>query len=63
MSVAERLALELTDLEVEPLYAAADGALSLDALDAGHGATELAASIGILLCCSCCVACCCCCCS
>lgn len=62
MSVGNRLALELDDLEIEPLLPASGADLSLDSLDLGHGGTELAASVGLpCSCCSCCIACCCCC--
>jgi hypothetical protein len=62
MTAGTRLALDLSDLDVEVLQPAAGADPSLDALDVGHGGTELAASIGLpCSCCSCCVACCCCC--
>jgi hypothetical protein len=64
MSIADRLALDLEDLGVEPLHTAGITSPSLDVLDIGHGATETAASVGVpCSCCSCCIACCCCCCS
>jgi hypothetical protein len=64
MSAGARLALELNDLDVELLQPMTGTDLSLDALDLGHGGTEMAASVGLpCSCCSCCLACCCCCCS
>jgi hypothetical protein len=64
MSAAERLALDLEGLGVEPLEMAGGfGPSSLDSLDIGHGVTETGASVGLpCSCCSCCIACCCCCC-
>lgn len=62
MSVANRLALDLTDMDVEVLHPAVGTDASLEALDIGHGGAEMAASIGLpCSCCSCCLACCCCC--
>lgn len=55
------LALELADLEVEPLAAQTSDSASLEALMSGHGMDEMAASILPVGCCSCCIPCCCCC--
>jgi hypothetical protein len=63
MTVNPRLALDLTDLDVEEIRPVTGLDPSLDSLDIGHGGTEMAASVGNpCSCCSCCVACCCCCC-
>jgi hypothetical protein len=62
MSVGTRLALDLTDLDVEVLMPVTSLDPSLDSLDLGHGGTEMAASVGLpCSCCSCCLGCCCCC--
>jgi hypothetical protein len=63
MAPRHALALELAELEVEPLQPVQLAAVQLEALGTGHGMTEVGASWSPQGkgCCSCCLACCCCC--
>jgi hypothetical protein len=61
MHIRETLALELADVDAEPLQSVTELAgLSLESLTGGQAMAELATSC--LYGCSCCAACCCCCC-
>lgn len=57
-----KLAIDLAELDVEPLSTTQEGSADLDSVATGQGFTELTASSTCSSAsCSCCLACCCCC--